>query len=125
MRVDPWWRDAVGYSLYLRSFADADGDGVGDLAGATAHLDHLRHLGVDLIWMSPFYPSPLADFGYDVTDYTAVDPVYGDLAAFDHLLHEIHQRDMRLLIDLVPNHTSFEHPWFRQARADPEGPFRD
>lgn len=125
MRVDPWWHNSVGYSLYLRSFADADGDGVGDLAGASAHLDHLRQLGVDLIWMSPFYPSPLADFGYDITDHTAVDPVYGDLAAFDDLLHEVHQRDMRLLIDLVPNHTSIEHPWFRQARNDLEGPFRD
>ena len=121
----PWWRNAVGYSIYLRSFADTDGNGVGDLAGVEAHLDHLEELGIDLVWITPFYPSPLADFGYDVVDHMAVDPTYGDLAAFDRLIGRIHRRDMRLLIDLVPNHTSIEHPWFRQARADPSGRYRD
>jgi len=119
----PWWRDAVGYSIYLRSFADTDADGVGDLHGVRDHLDHLEDLGVDLIWVTPFYPSPLVDGGYDITDHTAVDPLYGDLAAFDELVAQIHRRRMRLLIDLVPNHTSIEHPWFRQGRAQPAGEY--
>ncbi len=125
MQALPWWRNAVGYSIYLRSFADTDGNGVGDLRGVEAHLDHLDDLGVDLIWITPFYPSPLADFGYDVVDHMAVDPLYGDLDSFDELVDKVHRRGMRLLVDLVPNHTSIEHPWFRQARADPNGPHRD
>lgn len=119
----PWWRDAVGYSIYLRSFADTDADGVGDLHGVRDHLDHLQDLGVDLVWITPFYPSPLVDGGYDVTDHMAVDPLYGDLASFDELLRQIHRRRMRLLIDLVPNHTSIEHPWFRRGRAEPAGEY--
>lgn len=117
----PWWRHAVGYSIYLRSFADTDRDGVGDLSGVEAHLDYLRELGVDLLWLTPFYPSPLADFGYDVADHTSVDPRYGDLAGFDRLVEAAHRRNLRLVLDLVPNHTSIEHPWFRQGRAEPGG----
>ncbi len=117
----PWWRDAVGYSVYLRSFADTDADGVGDLHGVHDHLDHLQDLGVDLVWITPFYPSPLVDGGYDITDHTAGDPLYGGLAAFDELVGAVHRRGMRLLIDLVPNHTSVEHPWFQQGRQEPEG----
>ena len=120
-----WWRDAVGYSIYLRSFADTDADGVGDLHGVHDHLDHLEDLGVDLIWVTPFYPSPLVDLGYDITDHTAVDPLYGDLAAFDELVDAVHRRGMRLLIDLVPNHTSIEHPWFRQGQRERGGPYGD
>lgn len=121
----PWWRDAVGYSVYLRSFADTDADGVGDLHGVQDHLDHLQDLGVDLVWLTPFYPSPLVDGGYDITDHTAVDPLYGDLATFDALIDQVHRRRMRLLIDLVPNHTSIEHPWFQHGRREPAGEYGD
>ncbi|MGH8883484.1 MAG: alpha-amylase family glycosyl hydrolase, partial [Stackebrandtia sp.] len=121
-----WWRDAVIYQIYPRSFADGNGDGVGDLAGITARLDHLNDgtpgsLGVDAIWLSPFYPSPMADFGYDVADYTDVDPVFGTLDDFDRLVAEAHARGIRVIVDLVPNHTSDQHPWFRAALAAPEG----
>src|SRR3954468_19769734 len=109
-----WWRDAVVYQIYPRSFQDSDGDGVGDLPGIASRLDHLVELGVDALWLSPIYPSPLADFGYDVSDYTAVDPVFGTLEDFDRLLAEAHGRGLRLLMDLVPCHTSIEHPWFRE-----------
>lgn len=121
----PWWRDAVGYSVYLRSFADTDADGVGDLHGVVHHLDHLQDLGVDLVWLTPFYPSPLVDGGYDITDHTAVDPLYGDLATLDTLIDAVHRRRMRLLIDLVPNHTSIEHPWFQHGRRHPAGEHGD
>lgn len=120
-----WWDDSVGYEVYIRSFADSDGDGIGDLAGITARLDHLAWLGVDVIWVTPFYPSPQADFGYDVADYTGVDPVYGDLAEFDRLVERAHQLGLRVMIDIVPNHTSSNHPWFRAALADPAAPERD
>ncbi|MEA2297250.1 MAG: alpha-glucosidase, partial [Solirubrobacteraceae bacterium] len=108
-----WWRDAVIYQIYPRSFQDSDGDGVGDLAGITSRLDHIQRLGADAVWLSPIHPSPLADFGYDVTDYTAIDPTLGTLAEFDHLLASAHARGLRLLMDLIPCHTSIEHPWFR------------
>jgi glycosidase len=104
----------VVYQIYPRSFQDSDGDGVGDLAGIRSRLDHLTWLGVDALWMSPIYPSPNADFGYDVADYTAVDPVYGDLAEFDALVEEAHARGLDVLMDIVPCHTSIEHPWFRE-----------
>jgi alpha-glucosidase len=107
-----WWQDAVIYQVYPRSFQDSDGDGVGDLRGVASRLDHLSELGVDGLWLSPIYPSPLADFGYDVSAYTDVDPVYGTLADFDALVEAAHQRGLRLLMDLVPCHTSIEHPWF-------------
>jgi alpha-glucosidase len=104
----------VVYQVYPRSFQDSDGDGVGDLAGIRSRLDHLAWLGVDALWLSPIYPSPLADFGYDVSDYTDVDPVFGDLAEFDRLAEAAHERGLKLLMDLVPCHTSIEHPWFRE-----------
>ncbi|MCU1590523.1 MAG: malL [Frankiales bacterium] len=119
-----WWRDAVVYEIYIRSFADSDGDGIGDLEGIRTHLDHLVGLGVDALWVTPFYPSPMADHGYDVADYTNIDPRFGDLAAFDRLLAEAHDRALRVIVDLVPNHTSSEHPWFREAVADPSSPMR-
>jgi glycosidase len=103
----------VVYQIYPRSFQDSDGDGVGDLAGIRSRLDHLTWLGVDALWMSPIYPSPLADFGYDVSDYTDVDPVYGDLAGFDALTRDARERGLDVLMDMVPCHTSIEHPWFR------------
>ncbi len=109
-----WWRDAVVYQIYPRSFQDSDGDGVGDLAGVGARLDHLAYLGVDALWLSPIYPSPLADFGYDIADYEDVDPVFGSLAEFDALVAAAHARGLRVLMDLVPSHTSIEHPWFRE-----------
>ena len=125
---EAWWRSAVLYQVYARSFADADGDGVGDLEGIAGHLDHLRgtpdSLGVDGIWLSPIYPSPQADFGYDISDHCGIDPVYGDLAAFDRLVTGAHGRGLRVLMDLVPSHTSEEHPWFRAARRSRRDPLR-
>jgi alpha-glucosidase len=113
----PWWRDSVIYQLYVRSFADADGDGVGDLDGITARLDHLVALGVDGVWLNPCYPSPNRDGGYDVADYTGIDERYGGMAAFDRLLAAAHAKGLKLLMDLVPNHCSAEHPWFAEAVA--------
>jgi alpha-glucosidase len=109
-----WFDSAVVYQIYPRSFQDSDHDGVGDLRGIAARLDHLQYLGVDALWLSPIYPSPLADFGYDVADYTDVDPVYGSLADFDALIDAAHERGIHVLMDLVPSHTSIEHPWFRE-----------
>jgi alpha-glucosidase len=125
-----WWRHGVIYQIYPRSFADANGDGVGDLAGITSRLDHLNDgtpgsLGVDAIWLSPFYPSPMADFGYDVADYTDVDPVFGTLDDFDRLVAEAHARGIRVVVDLVPNHTSDRHPWFLESRSSRDSPKRD
>lgn len=120
-----WWSEAVGYEVYLRSFADSDGDGIGDLPGLTSRLDHLADLGVDIVWVTPFYPSPMADFGYDVTDHTGVDPRFGTLEDFDRLVDAVHERGMRLLIDLVPNHTSDQHEWFRSSRTGRDSPHRD
>jgi alpha-glucosidase len=109
-----WWRDAVVYQIYPRSFQDSDGDGVGDLRGITQRLDHLVWLGVDAFWLSPIYPSPLADFGYDVSDYTAVDRQLGTLGDLNALVAAAHERGLRVLLDLIPSHTSIEHPWFRE-----------
>jgi alpha-glucosidase len=109
-----WWEDAVVYQIYPRSFQDSDGDGVGDLRGIRARLDHLELLGVDALWLSPIYPSPLADFGYDVADYTGVAPEYGTLDDFDELVAAAHERGLRVLLDLIPCHTSIENPWFRE-----------
>ena len=121
----PWWRDAVVYQIYPRSYADASGDGVGDLDGIRAHLDHVHSLGADAIWLSPIYCSPMADNGYDVSDYCNIDPVFGDLDTFDVLLAEAHSRELRVLLDWVPNHTSDQHPWFVESRSSRDNPKRD
>jgi alpha-glucosidase len=110
-----WWRDAVVYQIYVRSFCDSDGDGIGDLEGIRERLGYLELLGVDALWLTPFYTSPMADHGYDVADPREVDPVFGDLATFDRLVADAHEHGMRVTIDLVPNHTSSEHEWFRAA----------
>jgi alpha-glucosidase len=124
-RITPmWWREAVVYQVYPRSFADSDGDGVGDLEGLRARLGHLQWLGVDAVWLSPIYPSPMADFGYDVADYCAVDPLFGDLDGFDALVADAHERGLRVLLDWVPNHTSDRHPWFVESRSARDSPRR-
>ena len=120
-----WWQTAVFYQIYPRSFADSNGDGLGDLPGVTARLDHLAWLGVDAVWLSPFFPSPDVDFGYDVSDYCAVDPRMGSLADFDALLEQAHRRGMRILLDLVLNHTSDQHAWFQESRGGRGSPRRD
>ena len=124
-QAHPWWRRGVVYQIYPRSFQDSDGDGVGDLAGIERRLDYVAALGVDAIWLSPVFPSPMADFGYDVADYCAIDPLFGDLAAFDRLLAAAHARGLRLLLDFVPNHSSDRHPWFVESRSSRDNPKRD
>ncbi|MEU4160877.1 alpha-amylase family glycosyl hydrolase [Actinoplanes sp. NPDC026670] len=121
----PWWRDAVGYQIYLPSFADADGDGWGDLAGVTARLDHLTDLGVDVLWLTPFFVSPMVDHGYDVADYRTVDPLFGGDEALQELLAQAHARGLRVIGDLVVNHTSDQHPWFRASASSRDDPYRD
>ena len=121
----PWWQSAVVYQVYLRSFADSNGDGVGDLRGIIARLDYLSELGVDVLWVSPFYPSPQADYGYDISDYCSVDPLFGTLADVDALIEQLHSRGMKLVIDIVVNHTSDEHPWFTQSASSTDNPKRD
>jgi len=121
-----WWRNAIVYQIYPRSFADADADGIGDIAGIRSRLGYLVELGIDAIWLSPFYPSPLADGGYDVSDYRDVDPRLGSLADFDQLTSDAHDLGLKIIVDIVPNHTSDQHPWFRQAlAAGPFSPERD
>src|SRR6187455_2941816 len=115
--MSDWWRDAVIYQIYIRSFADGDGDGLGDIAGIRSRLRYLADLGVDAVWISPFYPSPMADAGYDVSDYRDVEPIFGTLADADALVAEAHALGLRVIVDLVPNHTSDEHAWFRAALA--------
>jgi alpha-glucosidase len=122
---EPWWSHAVVYEIYPRSFQDTNGDGVGDLKGVTQRLDYLRDLGVDAIWLTPFFPSPNADFGYDVADYTDVAPEYGTMADWDNLVHEADKRGIRVLVDLVLNHSSDQHPWFRESRSSRDNPKRD
>ncbi|MFJ4478381.1 glycoside hydrolase family 13 protein [Streptomyces xanthochromogenes] len=118
-----WWRDAVIYQVYVRSFADSDGDGIGDLPGVTARLPHVKELGADAVWLTPFYASPQADGGYDVADYRTVDPLFGSLSDADDLVREAHRLGLRVIVDVVPNHTSDQHPWFRAALAG--GPERE
>ncbi|MBI2776961.1 MAG: DUF3459 domain-containing protein [Chloroflexi bacterium] len=126
-RDDDWWRTGVVYQIYPRSFADSTGDGYGDLAGIRAHLDHLgpAGLGVDAIWLSPIYPSPGRDLGYDVSDHGDIDPLFGSIADFDALVEAAHARGIRVVLDLVMNHTSDEHPWFMASRSEPDGPYGD
>ena len=119
-----WWRSAVLYQIYVRSFADGNGDGIGDLQGIRSRLPYLRDLGVDGFWLTPFYPSPGHDHGYDVSDYVGVDPQFGTLEDFDELVRDAHALRLRVVIDIVPNHTSSEHEWFRNAIADPSHPDR-
>ncbi|MCJ1689135.1 alpha-glucosidase [Rathayibacter sp. VKM Ac-2927] len=121
----PWWTSAVVYQIYPRSFADSNGDGFGDLGGIRAHLDHLADLGVDVVWLSPVYPSPQHDNGYDISDYQDIDPLFGSLEEFDLLLAEAHERGIKLVMDLVVNHTSDEHAWFVQSRSSQEDAKRD
>ncbi|HZP42746.1 MAG TPA: alpha-amylase family glycosyl hydrolase [Candidatus Binatia bacterium] len=120
----PWWRSAVVYQIYPLSFADGSGDGVGDLRGVRARLDHLAWLGVDAVWLSPIFRSPMADFGYDVADYCDVDPLFGSLADLDAIVADAHARGIRVLLDWVPNHTSDRHPWFVESRASRSSPRR-
>jgi oligo-1,6-glucosidase len=121
----PWWKSAVVYQIYPRSFADSDGDGIGDLPGVLARLDHLHRLGVDVLWLSPVYTSPQADNGYDISDYCDIDPLFGTLADLDALVAGLHERGMKLVMDLVVNHTSDEHPWFVESASSREGAKRD
>ncbi len=121
----PWWQHGTVYQIYPRSFQDSNGDGIGDLAGITTRLDHLVALGVDAIWISPVFPSPMVDFGYDISDYTDIDPMFGTLADFDALLAAAHARDLKVILDFVPSHTSETHPWFAESRASKESPKRD
>ena len=120
-RSPPWWRSAVIYQIYVRSFADADGDGMGDLPGIRSRLPYLRQLGIDAVWLTPFYPSPQADAGYDVADYRDVDPRFGTLADFDGMVADAHALGIRVIVDIVPNHTSSAHPWFQAALASAPG----
>lgn len=130
MTGQEWWREAVFYEIYVRSFQDSNGDGIGDLAGIVERLDYLndgtpKSLGVDALWLTPINPSPMFDFGYDVSDYRGVDPVFGSLADFDRLVAEAHRRNIRIVFDLVPNHSSHLHPWFQSARRSRTDPHRD
>ena len=125
MSARPWWETGVIYQVYPRSFQDSNGDSVGDLPGIEARLDHLVRLGVDAMWLSPIFPSPMADFGYDVADYTGVEPMFGTLADFDRLLAACHARGLKLLLDFVPNHSSDRHPWFVESRSSRDNPKRD
>ena len=121
----PWWQSCVVYQIYPRSFADTTGDGVGDLQGIRSRLPYLQWLGVDVLWLSPVFRSPMADFGYDVSDYCDIDPLFGTLADMDDLIAECHERGMRLMLDWVPNHTSVEHRWFQESRTDRTNPKAD
>src|SRR5689334_17969903 len=120
-----WWQHGVIYQIYPRSFQDSNDDGVGDLPGILSRLDYLEWLGVDAIWLSPIYPSPMADFGYDISDYTGIDPRFGTFDDFDRLVAELHRRRMRIVLDFVPNHTSDQHPWFRESRSSRDNPKRN
>jgi len=120
-----WWQTAVIYQVYPRSFQDSDGDGVGDLPGILARLPYLAELGVDALWLSPIFVSPMVDFGYDIADYEDIDPLSGSMADFDALLAAEHARGMKVLLDFVPNHTSERHPWFLESRSSRTSAKRD
>src|ERR1700742_4124065 len=125
MTATRWWQYGILYEVYPRSFQDANGDGIGDLQGILQRLDYLAGLGIKGVWISPFYPSPMADFGYDIADYCNVDPMFGTLADFDQLLAAIHERGLKLILDFVPNHTSDQHPWFLESRSSLTNPKRN
>ncbi len=125
MQSDRWWQTGVIYQIYPRSFADSEGDGTGDLRGIISKLDYLEWLGIDAVWLSPIYPSPMADFGYDVSNYTDIHPMFGTLEDFDELVEEAHRRELKVILDFVPNHTSDEHPWFIESRKSRDNPKRD
>ncbi|WP_258871550.1 alpha-amylase family glycosyl hydrolase, partial [Halobacillus trueperi] len=120
-----WWKEAVGYQVYPRSFQDSNGDGIGDLQGMIDRLDYLKEMGIDFIWICPMYKSPKDDNGYDISDYQDILEEFGTMEDFDRLLQEVHKRDMKLIIDLVLNHTSDEHPWFIESRSSKDDPKRD
>jgi alpha-glucosidase len=122
---ESWWRHGVFYQIYPRSFQDSNADGVGDIAGIIARLPYLRELGVDAVWLSPIFPSPMADFGYDISDYTGIDPLFGTMADFDALMSAAHAAGLKLILDLVPNHSSDQHPWFVESRKSRDNPKRD
>src|SRR5262249_28781494 len=123
--MEHWWQRGIIYQIYPRSFFDSDGDGIGDLRGMLSRLDYPEMLGADAIWLSPGYPSPMCDFGYDVSDYTDVHPMFGSLEDFDRLVDDAHRRGMKLILDYVPNHTSDQHPWFVESRTSRNSPKRD
>jgi alpha-glucosidase len=123
--MNNWWQKAVVYQIYPRSFQDSNGDGVGDLPGIIHRLDYLQWLGISAIWISPIYPSPMADFGYDVSDYTDIHPLFGALSDMDTLIQESHDRGLKLILDYVPNHSSNFHPWFLESRSSRDNPKRD
>ncbi|MBI5960760.1 MAG: alpha-glucosidase, partial [Chloroflexi bacterium] len=125
MTAPKWWQDSVCYQVYPRSFADANGDGIGDLPGLIEKLDYLKWLGINAIWISPFYPSAQLDWGYDISDYVTVDPDYGTLSDFDRLLVEAHRQDIRIVLDMVLNHTSDQHAWFQASKSSRDNPYRD
>jgi alpha-glucosidase len=125
MQKMEWWKRAVIYEIYPRSFQDSDGDGIGDLRGILTRLDYLVELGVDTLWIAPIYPSPMADFGYDVSDYCGISPIFGTMTDFENLLSQAHSRGLRLILDFVPNHTSDQHPWFLESRSSRESAKRD
>ena len=120
-----WWQREIIYQIYPRSFQDTNGDGIGDLQGIIQRLDHLQWLGTNIVWISPIYPSPMADFGYDISDYRGIHEIFGTMQDFDKLLEEIHNRGMKLILDLVPNHTSDQHPWFLESKSSRDNPKRD
>ena len=120
-----WWKHGTIYQIYPRSFQDSNGDGVGDLKGIISRLDYLKDLGVDALWLSPINPSPDADFGYDVADYKGIDPKFGSMDEFETLLEEAHSRGLKLIMDLVLNHSSNQHPWFIEAKRGPISPYHD
>jgi alpha-glucosidase len=117
METPPWWQRGVVYQIWLRSFYDENGDGSGDLEGLIQKLDYLKWLGVDVLWISPIYPSPMVESGYDVSDYNGVDALFGDIGTFDRFAEAAHTRGLKIILDFVPNHTSDAHPWFQESRA--------
>jgi alpha-glucosidase len=125
MKNTAWWQRAVIYQVYPRSFQDSNADGIGDLNGISQRLEHLVGLGIDAVWISPIFPSPMRDFGYDISDYCAIHPLFGSLADFDALLEAAHARGLRIILDFVPNHTSDQHPWFQESRSSKRHPKRD